>query len=109
MSACISSQGEYGDHIHDGSEFVCSRCFVFDEYGALKEIANARHDTAQAVAIEREAIAALAEVKGQELGRESHRLRDYGHPSDSWAPVAHASEVLRNLAQAIRSGEHVKP
>ena len=97
IAIIVEAYGEWGDSDREVVKRIKRANIAID------------HDTAQAVAIEREAIAALAEVKGQELGRESHRLRDYGHPSDSWAPVAHASEVLRNLAQAIRSGEHVKP
>ena len=90
MSACISSQGEYGDHIHDGSEFVCSRCFVFDEHGAIKEIANARHDTAQAVAIERNMTATWLDKLGDD---------------EMWADIATRYHLA---AEAVRNGEHVK-
>ena len=91
MSACISSQGEYSDHIHDGGEFVCSRCFVFDEYGALKEIANARHDADQAVAIERNMTATWLDKLGDD---------------EMWADIATRYHLA---AKAIRNGEHVKP
>ena len=116
MSACISSQGEYSDHIHDGSEFVCSRCSVFDEYGAIKEIANARHDTAQAVAIEREAAAGWHDAQSEQLTVAADGFSvsaSIGGLDDRSARVLkamrEAAGVHEYAAQAIRNGEHVKP
>lgn len=44
MSACISSQGEYGSHVPgEGADaFLCQRCYVFDEDGALAVVAGLR-------------------------------------------------------------------
>jgi hypothetical protein len=44
MSKCISSEGEYSEHElgTDEPEFVCARCFVFNEDAAVAEIARLR-------------------------------------------------------------------
>jgi hypothetical protein len=43
MSACISSEGEYSDHeISAEFEFVCNRCFSFDEDAAVAEVRRLR-------------------------------------------------------------------
>ena len=41
MSRCISSRGEYSDHELD-EDFVCSRCFTFDEFAAMAELTKSR-------------------------------------------------------------------
>jgi len=41
MSACISSLGEYSDHIVR-DDFVCERCYVFDEVGLIDALNAAK-------------------------------------------------------------------
>ena len=37
MSTCISSEGEYSDHVPD-KDFCCTRCFALDEPGLLARV-----------------------------------------------------------------------
>ena len=54
------------------------------------------HDTAQAVAIEREAAAAMVDIEWQNAALDCRRSFD-------------ELELLRDIARAIRNGEHHKP
>lgn len=47
MSTCISSHGEYSDHIPDDS-YVCTRCSVLDEDAMLTELKRLRSQLAEA-------------------------------------------------------------
>ena len=43
MSTCISREGEYSEHeLAEKPEFMCSRCFAFDEDAAVAEVARLR-------------------------------------------------------------------
>ena len=43
MSKCISREGEYSEHeLAEKPEFVCARCYVFDDDAAVAEVARLR-------------------------------------------------------------------
>jgi hypothetical protein len=55
MSTCISREGEYSEHQLGGDEeFVCTRCFAFDERAAVAEVARLRGVITNANAVEDE-------------------------------------------------------
>ena len=102
------------------SNFTPSIAIIVEGYGewgdsdreVVKRIKRANiaidHDTAQAVAIEREAIAGWLESKAEWLVKRRTWLICQGCVQE--AQDAEESERdARLYAQAIRSGEHVKP
>ena len=101
MSACISPEGEYGDHAHGGSDFVCSRCFMFDQPGALDALADARRGTAQARKAEREAIAAYLSI-------EAHSYVNRDGDALTAEECSGSFSALIIAANAIRNGGHAK-
>jgi hypothetical protein len=52
VSACISREGEFGEHVPGDTRFVCGRCFSYDEDGALKAL-EAAESRARDMEIER--------------------------------------------------------
>jgi len=46
MSKCISINGEYSEHEPSNQEFVCGRCFAFDEDAVMAEVDSLRYQLA---------------------------------------------------------------
>lgn len=63
MSKCISMEGEYSDHEPNG-EFVCGRCFAFDEDAAVRELTEGRARFADSEARRVELEAVIERVRG---------------------------------------------
>lgn len=82
MSKCISINGEYSEHEPSNQEFVCGRCFAFDEDAVVAEVDSLRQKLA-----ERDA---LIESQARQIAALTGSIRDI---STGW------DETLEQLAE----------
>lgn len=92
MSACISSHGEYSSHTPSDEPFVCSRCAVFDEDAAMKEITALRESLDLWGKLYREAVGVPAP---------EHQKRRMDQVAEQWEQaVAEASRLRAEIEAA---------
>lgn len=106
MSKCISIKGEYSEHEPSYQEFVCGRCFEFDEDAAVAEVESLRQQLAARDAVIEQA---RGSVKGwrSDLTALAKVRRDAILEILTAAPVSvlaeHDARLLEDVADSVRS------